>query len=226
MSFDVLLHDVLGRLNYIDRIEGLFSALWHGDYKHAEGVTGILRELTMSVSGSNTHKFSIQRRGSHSLNEVEAQLRKYGITVFGRTHDGQHMHFYVKRRQARWAEYLMLHAGVEFDGPLFDSRNATYRDNHTPGWMPQPWSESGRSEPANAGLFAADIFDKLLGHDRNSSKRTSPEASKSSKRGDRHNRRTSASGSEHLTPHRNSVPAREPGGWLDQLDALLDDFME
>jgi len=225
MSIDFLLHDVLGRLNYIDRIEGLFSAIRHGDYRHAEGVAGILNEFVQSVGGANTHKFSMPRRGRHSLNEVEAQLRKYGITVFGRTHDGNYMHFHVKRRQARWAEYIMLHAGVELVGPLFDSRNAGYKDSHAPGWMPAPWSESERREQAAAKSFGASILDWFDGG-RHSGKTPSSPPSGSLEGGIRPDRQSSASISQHHTSHRNSGPAREPGGWLDRLDALIDDYWE
>ena len=223
MSIDFLLHDVLGRLNYIDRIEGLFSAIRHGDYRHTGGITGILGELTKSVSGTNTHKFSIPRRGDHSLNEVEAQLRKYGITVFGRTHDGSYMHFHVKRRQARWAEYIMLHAGVELVGPLFDSRNVVYKDRHPPGWMPVPWSESERQEPATAKSLGASVLD-WFDQGRNSAKTSSPEPTGNQRGEDRPARQPSDSISQQNASHRNSGPAREPGGWLDQLDAFIDAF--
>ena len=51
------------------------------------------------------------------------------------------MYFSVKKRQARWAEYVMLNAGVELANPTFDRRNPGYVGRHGPGWMPQPWSE-------------------------------------------------------------------------------------
>jgi len=79
--------------------------------------------------------------GRITVNSIKSILGDYGIAVYSITHDSQNMYFCVKKRQARWAEYLLLHAGVELTSPLFDERNPGYVSNHPPGWMPPPWSE-------------------------------------------------------------------------------------
>lgn len=142
-----IIDDILGNLNYVDRIEGLIMSLRHGDYARARrsGLLGIVIEVVSSMIMANTRTFAISRSGNFTLNEVEAMLRKYGISIFGRTHDARCMYFHVKLRQARWAEYLMLQAGVELESPIFDSRNVQYAGQHAPGWMPRPWIESARS---------------------------------------------------------------------------------
>ncbi len=139
-----IIDDILGNLNYVDRIEGLIMSLRHGDYNEARkhGLPGVAAEVVSSLVMANTHSFAMSRSGNHTLNEVEALLARYGIPIFGRTHDARCMYFHVKKRQARWAEYLLLQAGVQLESPTFDSRNAAYPARHAPGWMPKPWGEN------------------------------------------------------------------------------------
>jgi hypothetical protein len=123
---DLLDDFVFGPCNLIDRAEGLLSGIRYGDMGH---------------------QFAIPRAdkgGPFTLAEIEELLARYGVVVFGRTHDANHMYFHVKKRQARWAEYLMLHAGVELCNPPVDERNPGYAASHAPGWMPRPWSEAKR----------------------------------------------------------------------------------
>ena len=121
---DILDDFVLGPLNLIDRIEGLLSGARYGDAGH---------------------QFKIRRvdkDGSHSLNECEDILKKYHIAVYGRTHDANHMYFHVKKRQAAWAEYVLLRAGVELLSSPVETRNAAWAGGHAD--MPTPWSERKR----------------------------------------------------------------------------------
>lgn len=120
---DFLDNYIFGPLNYFDRLEGLLRGVWYQDFGHEFAV------------------LYPDRGGKHSRQEIEALLNHYGIDVYGRTHDANHMYFRVKRRQARWAEYLLLHAGVSVKGPPVDSRNAGYVSRHPSGWMPPPWAD-------------------------------------------------------------------------------------
>jgi hypothetical protein len=135
MSIMDLLDDfVFGPFNLIDRAEGLLSGIRYGDLGH---------------------QFAIPRAdkgGPFTLAEIEDLLARYGVAVYGRTHDANRMYFHVKKRQARWAEYLMLHAGVELCNATVDERNPGYAASHKPGWMPRPWSQADdeRAHPAQA----------------------------------------------------------------------------
>ncbi len=120
---------VLGPLNLLDRIEGLLVGLWHGDLGY---------ELAIPRADKD---------GDFSLNEVRALLAKYGVVTYGRRFDARNMYIRVKKRQARWAEYILLHAGVELRNPIFERRNPGYVAQHAPGWMPRPWSEGRRAAP-------------------------------------------------------------------------------
>lgn len=123
-NFIDLLDDyVFGPLNLVDLIEG------------------IVRLTAYRDSGVRFSILRLDRGGKYSRPEVRAILKKYGIASFGISHDSQCLHFLVKRRQAKWAEYLLLHAGVELQNPPVNPNNARYYGQHEPGWMPKPWSE-------------------------------------------------------------------------------------
>lgn len=118
---DVLDDFVFGPLNLIDRLEGVLSGLRYGDLGHQFAIP------------------RVDKDGAHSLNECEAMLKRYGIAVYGRTHDAKRMYFHVKKRQAAWAEYVLLSAGVTFASPPVDGRNFETAGKRTT--MPTPWLE-------------------------------------------------------------------------------------
>jgi len=114
---------VLGPFNLIDRAERLFKSAKYKDLGYQMAIP------------------RLDKGGEFTLNEAEDLLHKYGIAVYGRTHDARNMYFHVKNRQARWAEYLLLHAGFKLMNRTYDERNPGYVAQHEPGWMPTPWSE-------------------------------------------------------------------------------------
>ena len=119
---DFLDNFIYGPLDVFDRLEGLLKGVYYRD------------------SGHRFAMLKLEKGGKHTRSEVEELLTRYGIAVYGRTFDATYKYFLVKKRQAKWAEYLMLHAGVQLHGPLVDYRNAHYVSEHASGWMPQPWS--------------------------------------------------------------------------------------
>lgn len=121
-----MIDNLLGPLNYFDRIEGLLRGLLYRDSGH---------RITVKYA---------DRGGHHSCQEIEKILKKYHIPVYGRLHDANHLSFLVKRRQARWAEYLLLQAGVAVVGEPVDKRNQGYRRGKPAGWMPAAWADKPR----------------------------------------------------------------------------------
>jgi hypothetical protein len=114
---------VFGPLNLINRVEGLIKlAIYHD------------RGVRLAIPRED-------KGGKHSLPEVRALLRKYGVDSFGCTHDARNLYFSVKQRQAAWAEYLLLHAGIALLSPPVDPRNAKYVAQHSPGWLPPSWED-------------------------------------------------------------------------------------
>jgi len=128
---DALDDFVLGPLNLLDWLEGLGYAIFYRDFGF---------ELTIPRS---------DKGGKFSQNEMREILDKYGVATYGRRFDSQNMYIRVKKRQARWAEYVLLHAGVELLNPAFDHRNAGYAASHAPGWMPRPWSAGPAATTGN-----------------------------------------------------------------------------
>lgn len=96
---------------------------------------------------------------------IESILRRYRIHTYGRsieTRDGHQLRsFHVNARQARFAEYLLLRAGLPLVGKLLDPRNAAAADRED---MPAQWQE-GRSlatpiealGDAMAAIFGRDV---------------------------------------------------------------------
>ena len=116
---------VLGPMNLIDRLTGLLYSAKEKDLGYR-----------MAIPRCDGDK-----GGEHTLNECEAILETYGVAIFSRTHDARNMYFKVKKRQAKWAEYLLLHAGVELVSQTVDNRNEGYAATKEAGWMPTPWGD-------------------------------------------------------------------------------------
>jgi hypothetical protein len=125
---DLLDDLIFGPLNLVDRADRVLRSVWYRDPGHRVAIS------------------RADKGGRHTLREVEDVLNRYGVKAYGRTHDSKNMYFIVKRRQARWAEYVLLHAGVELVSPTYDHRNPGYAAGHPPGWMPVPWSQRSRDE--------------------------------------------------------------------------------
>jgi hypothetical protein len=112
--------DVLGALNFIDRIGGVVHLARHG-------TTGV--------------QFTIQRidkGGDHIGADVCDMLAKYGVDTFGKTHDSKNLHFLVRRKQATWAAYLLNSAGIEY------TRGVANTTPVRAGAMPVSWAEKRR----------------------------------------------------------------------------------
>jgi len=139
MSIMDFFNDLLGPLNYIDRIEGLLRGIIYQDMGHRFAV------------------LFADRGGRHSCQEVEALLKRYGIVMYGRMHDAKHFYFLVKKRQAEWAEYLLVHANVAVTSPPINPKNAEYAASHEPGWLPKPWSEQDKDHPDDPQDFIGKI---------------------------------------------------------------------
>lgn len=102
-----------------------------------DGVTGQL------IHGQ-LHRFTFSTATGFTGVDVERLLRQYGIRIWGRAiSTEEELAFFVKVKQAIWAEYLLCRAGVPLTSQLLDPRNAHYRQSHALGSMPTPWSERG-----------------------------------------------------------------------------------
>ena len=110
--------DILDMVNVIDRLSGLLLGIYHG--------------------GAHTFRFD---RTATTGADVERLLRRYRIAVFGRRITDRYALLSVPSRQARWAEYVLLRAGIVPDGPLLDARNAAWAGRHAHGQAPPAWRD-------------------------------------------------------------------------------------
>jgi hypothetical protein len=150
------LDDFLDAFNLIDRVEGFAASILYFDRRRAAAgapVLGMATELMRSASGLGSWTFHIARDGAFTGGDVERLLNHYAIPVWGRRLTGLHYVLSCPRRQANWAEYLILRRGMQLDGPLFNPNNQRYAKKYAPGDQPPAWIDRGGA--------AAGILDRL-----------------------------------------------------------------
>lgn len=103
------------------------------------------------------HRFEFDTAGGHSGRDAEMTLRQYHIPIWGRGAAKGRRWFYVKWRQAMWAEYLLVQAGIPLTSPLLDPRHAGVQRKG----LPPAWSDG----MAARGLADTmhDVMDKTVG---------------------------------------------------------------
>ena len=116
--------DFLDAFNFIDRIQGALAAAYYG---------------------GGTHTFRIEHGDKATGADYEAMLRKRGVAVFGRRVTSKLLIFSVKRRQARWAEHILVRAGAPIVSRQVDKSNAGASERHG-GSLPVPWSEARKGK--------------------------------------------------------------------------------
>jgi len=123
--------DLLDAFNWIDRAEGVLMSLRHAGRSR--------RARHRGEAGSWT--FQIPRAAGWSGVDVERFLNHYGIVIWGRRVTSQHLIFTVKRRQANWAEYLLLRRGIQVATRPYNTLNVAYGEAHAPGDAPPAWAD-------------------------------------------------------------------------------------
>ena len=137
--------ELLAHLDLIDRIEGFISTFinadWRGAYER-HSVLGLVGEFLASLLGLNRRRFYIPRNCGWRGIDIERLLRRHGVKTWGRGFTRDSLYFYVKLRQANWAEYLLLRRGIPVHSPDINPLNRVYARWYAPGDEP-PF----RSEP-------------------------------------------------------------------------------
>lgn len=139
--------DFLASFDWIDRIEGFVSSFINADWRRAtrSGPLGVLSELGRTATGDNRWQIHIPRQGDWSGAEAERLLRHYSVKIWGRSFTSDTVCFFVKERQANWAEYLLLRRGIPIVSPLYNPANAIYAQKHAPGNRPPAWADKDRN---------------------------------------------------------------------------------
>jgi hypothetical protein len=135
--------DLLSKLNWIDRLEGLISTIVNADWRgthRTPGPSGTIIEVVDTVTYQNAPMIRVSKFSSWSGLEIERLLRRHGVKLWDRGVTSQEIFFRVKRRQVKWAEYLLLRAGVPVVSVLVEPRNRDYAAGYAPGSEPPNWS--------------------------------------------------------------------------------------
>lgn len=130
------LDDFLDKFNLIARLEGMVSRTLHWD-KSAP----FLPALLASASGYDEWTFHIRNDAGFTGGDAERLLNHYAIPIWCRRVTDQHFILSTPRRQANWAEYLLLRRGFVLDGALFNPDNGRYAGRHAPGSTPPAWAD-------------------------------------------------------------------------------------
>ncbi len=133
------LNDVPAAADQLDRLEGIISTFLNADWAGAfqrDGLVGLLDEFFDCVVGANSPVIRVSRASSWSGRAIEQLLQRHGVKVWDRGFLDEELYFRVKRRQATWAEYLLLRAGVPVTSPPIDPRNGAWTARYPPGSEP------------------------------------------------------------------------------------------
>lgn len=110
----VLPATVLGTIRYAD---------WRGASQRS-GVIGVALESLQTAAGSNTGPFFVPCNSQWKINDIQALLLRHGIKVWGVGYWNNELFFRVKKRQAHWAQYVLLRAGVPLLHGLLEGTRA------------------------------------------------------------------------------------------------------
>jgi len=123
----------------INRIEGVISTFinadWNGAYQR-DGVYGLVSEFLNCLTSRNAPTIYVSQYSLWSGIEIERLLYRHGVRVWDRGWSGDDLYFCVKLRQVKWAEYLLLRAGVPVTSTLVEPRNREYTQGYAPGSEP------------------------------------------------------------------------------------------
>ena len=89
-----------------------------------ELLSGSMINMWLWLHGEGYRRFSFSRRTEWRGIDIERLLRRHGIRLWERSLDSKDLYFNVKAGQARFAEYVMLRAGVPLTSEWVDPRHA------------------------------------------------------------------------------------------------------
>ena len=101
------------------------------------GIAGLISEFVACVTSHNAPTIRVSRYSHWRGIDIERLLKRYGVKVWDRGLSGDALYFCVKRRQVRWAEYLLLRAGVPVTSVLTEPRNRMWAERYPPGSEPR-----------------------------------------------------------------------------------------
>jgi hypothetical protein len=117
---------IVGNARYAD---------WDGAAQ-ASGAAGVAVEALQAAAGANAKPFFVPADSGWQINDIQALLLQHGIKLWGVGYWNNELYFRVKKRQAHWAQYVLLRADVPLLHGLVDGSRAN------PGYSQQAHSRS------------------------------------------------------------------------------------
>lgn len=131
--------DIARYFDPIDRIEGAISTFLNADWRRAwrrAGLLGVASEMVACLTSRNAPTLRVRRGCGWNGQMVEGLLGRYGVKVWDRGASGEELYFCVKRRQVKWAEYVLNRAGVVLTSKAYEPRNAEWAEQHNGAAIP------------------------------------------------------------------------------------------
>ena len=134
----ISLYDVVLGFDPLDRVEGAISTFlnadWAGAWRKA-GPLGLLTEVVACLTAHNAPTIYVSRVNTRGA-DVERLLKHYGVKVWDRGAWENELYFCVKRRQVKWAEYVLTRAGIATTRTQYEPRNAQWAAQHAGAPIP------------------------------------------------------------------------------------------
>jgi len=129
--------DILGMMNWLDWLEGVFRGALAGD------IAG--HRIALSTDPEFWQRHCASGGRVWSQNDMRALLKSYHVKTYGRGFNSSEIWIHVPRRQARWAEYLLIRAGCPVQMATVDGRNVGWANQPKHGGkMPARWDDTPR----------------------------------------------------------------------------------
>lgn len=134
----------LAQLDVVFRVEGIISTIANADWLGARdrhGTKGIVVEVIETITYHNAPMIFVSLYSAWSGWEIVRLLSRHGVNAWDLGVTSHEFFFRVKLRQVKWAEYLLLRAGVPVVGMLVEPRNSDWVAGYPPGSEPPNWSQ-------------------------------------------------------------------------------------
>lgn len=151
MSMWIALENLSLSINPVSWIDYLHGMAAHGKLTRLEW-----RDATGAVVEDTLRRYAIHGYGRGIAVELEPGLDGGQRKIYRRW-------LWVNAKQASWAEYVLLRAGVELIS-VIDPRNVAWAQQHD-GEAPAPWQGGRRSRPATPVEGMLDVFGGMFGYD-------------------------------------------------------------
>lgn len=127
-----IVDDILGAINLIDWFEGVFRGALAGD----------MMGHRIALPHPDSDWWQENQIQPWSLNQMRELLDSYHIATYRRGFNSEEIWIHVKRKQARWAEYVLHRAGAPVQMQTVDGRNVAWASSPKHGGkMPTRWAD-------------------------------------------------------------------------------------